>query len=119
MELYGMSFCEGKTIIMSSRNLSTVKSNIGFVDMYDQHIEYVKRVVPEHRLHFVDLKQGWTPFCDILGIPVPQVPFPHLNDAVAADKIFKGVVLKAVGLWILIVALGAWVVYIGMGALMW
>ncbi|MGH2346345.1 MAG: sulfotransferase [Chloroflexota bacterium] len=27
-----------------------------------------------------DVKQGWEPLCRFLGAPVPDKPFPRLND---------------------------------------
>jgi Sulfotransferase domain len=42
---------------------------------------------------------GWEPLCEFLELPVPDVPFPHVNDA----KMFKGrIVDSAIG------ALTAW-----------
>lgn len=48
--------------------------------VFDAHIEEVKRVVPPERLLVYNVKQGWEPLCQFLGVPVPQMPFPHLND---------------------------------------
>ena len=79
--------------------------------MYDRHIDHVKRVVPKDRLHFVDLKGGWKPFCDLLRVPTPGIPFPHLNDAEAADTMFKGIIIKAVGIWVIIMGVIAWTMY--------
>ena len=79
--------------------------------MYDQHIAHVKRVVPKDRLHFVDLRSGWKPFCDILGVPYPDTPLPHLNDAEAADAMFKGIIINAIGLWVLILSTAGLIMY--------
>ena len=54
---------------------------------YDRHLEYLKRIVPKERLHFLNLKDGWEPLCKILGKDVPDVPFPHLNETAALDRI--------------------------------
>ncbi|MCA9698204.1 MAG: hypothetical protein KC431_11820, partial [Myxococcales bacterium] len=27
-----------------------------------------------------EVKQGWAPLCEFLGVPVPDLPFPHVND---------------------------------------
>lgn len=56
---------------------------------YDRHIEYLKRVVPEDRLHFIDLNDGWGPLCKILGKDVPDVPFPRLNETAALGRILR------------------------------
>jgi hypothetical protein len=45
--------------------------------LYERHAEYVKRVVPEGQLHYFDVRDGWVPLCNILGVDVPDQPFPH------------------------------------------
>lgn len=30
-------------------------------------------------LHVQRLDEGWSPICELLGVPVPEVPFPHKN----------------------------------------
>lgn len=47
---------------------------------YRAHLKEVRRVIPEERLLVYDVREGWGPLCDFLGVPVPEVPFPHLND---------------------------------------
>jgi hypothetical protein len=44
------------------------------------HAEEVRRVVPADRLLVFDVAQGWEPLCAFLGRPVPDRPFPRLND---------------------------------------
>ena len=46
-------------------------------------MEYVKRVVPPERLHFVHVKDGWEPLCKILNKPTPGLDFPKSNTGVA------------------------------------
>ena len=48
---------------------------------FKQHSEEVIRHVPPDRLLVFDVKEGWEPLCAFLGVPVPPVPFPKLNDA--------------------------------------
>ncbi len=48
---------------------------------FNRHIEEVKRAIPKDRLLIFDVKEGWEPLCAFLGVPVPQEPFPHVNDA--------------------------------------
>jgi len=48
---------------------------------FNQYNEEVKQFVPPERLLVFEVKQGWAPLCQFLGVPVPQdKPFPHLND---------------------------------------
>lgn len=46
-------------------------------ELYERHAEYVKRSVPAGQLYYFDVKSGWGPLCDILGVEVPDLPFPH------------------------------------------
>jgi len=48
--------------------------------VFRDHIEEVKRVVPADRLLVFEVAQGWTPLCRFLGVAVPAVPFPRVND---------------------------------------
>lgn len=51
------------------------------IDTFNWHNQEVMRLVPPDRLLVYDVKQGWEPLCQFLGVPVPQdTPFPHLND---------------------------------------
>ncbi len=49
--------------------------------IFKQHIEEVKRHVPPEKLLIFDVKEGWKPLCDFLGVEIPKdKPFPHVND---------------------------------------
>lgn len=49
---------------------------------FQRHNEEVRRVVPPERLLVFEVKEGWGPLCEFLGVPVPEgKPFPRLNDA--------------------------------------
>lgn len=50
------------------------------IEVFNRHTEEVKRVVPPERLLVFDVKQGWEPLCKFLGVPVPNKPFPRVND---------------------------------------
>lgn len=36
--------------------------------------------MPPEKLLVFEVKQGWEPLCKFLGKPVPDQPFPHVND---------------------------------------
>lgn len=46
-----------------------------------RHHEQVKATVPPERLLVWDVADGREPLCDFLEVPVPDTPFPHLNDS--------------------------------------
>ena len=50
---------------------------------YRAHIEEVKATIPAERLLVFQVKEGWAPLCDFLGVPVPDVPFPRANSRAA------------------------------------
>ena len=43
------------------------------------HIEEVKATVPAEKLLVYDVRDGWGPLCEFLGVPEPSEPLPHLN----------------------------------------
>ncbi len=51
------------------------------IGVFNAHNEEVERTVPPERLLVFEVEQGWGPLCEFLGVPVPDVPFPHVNDA--------------------------------------
>lgn len=50
------------------------------ISVFNAHIEEVKATIPADRLLVYEVKQGWEPLCAFLGVPVPDQPFPHVND---------------------------------------
>ena len=51
------------------------------IEVFHRHNEAVRRGVPADRLLVYEVGQGWGPLCAFLGVPAPDEPFPHLNDA--------------------------------------
>ncbi len=43
------------------------------------HNEAVIRAFSPTRLLVFELRQGWEPLCEFLGLSVPDAPFPHIN----------------------------------------
>ncbi|CAD0098650.1 unnamed protein product [Aureobasidium mustum] len=48
--------------------------------VYEDHIEELRRLVPPENLLEYNVKQGWAPLCEFLGKPIPDHPFPRVND---------------------------------------
>ena len=46
---------------------------------YEQHNSAVRAGVPAERLLIWGPQDGWGPLCAALHLPVPNMPFPHLN----------------------------------------
>lgn len=71
---------------------------------YNRHIELLKRTVPEDRLFFVSVKDGWEPLCKALGKEIPSVPFPRINDGEAIDAFAKKHVGRGLIRWVWILS---------------
>ncbi|KAK4504455.1 hypothetical protein PRZ48_005371 [Zasmidium cellare] len=55
-------------------------------EVYLKHLEMVKRVTPPERLLVFKIEQGWKPLCEFLGKPIPDVPFPRVNETAAVKE---------------------------------
>ena len=40
---------------------------------------FAKERVPEKQLLVFNVKDGWAPLCQFLGLPIPDAPFPKVN----------------------------------------
>ena len=52
----------------------------GLIDAFNAHNEAVREAIPEESLLIFEVKQGWQPLCDFLGVAVPSGDFPRSND---------------------------------------
>ena len=50
------------------------------IGKFNAHNQQVIDSVPAEKLLVFEVKQGWEPLCQFLGVPAPDTPFPHLND---------------------------------------
>ncbi|KAI1923140.1 hypothetical protein LOZ58_003693 [Ophidiomyces ophidiicola] len=50
-------------------------------ELHREHYAMVRSLVPEENRLEYNIKEGWGPLCEFLGVPVPDEPFPHLNDS--------------------------------------
>jgi hypothetical protein len=53
------------------------------------HVEHVKATVPKDQLLIMNITEGdgWAPLCKFLGRPIPDVPFPKLNDSLVLGPV--------------------------------
>ncbi|OAL61915.1 hypothetical protein A7C99_6486 [Trichophyton rubrum] len=49
-------------------------------EVWEQHYQMVRDLVPADNLLEFEAKDGWEPLCKFLGVPVPDVPYPRVND---------------------------------------
>ena len=58
--------------------------------IWNTHIEAVKAGLASERLLVFQVKDGWEPLCNFLGVPVPDTPFPRVNDTAQFHEMIKG-----------------------------
>ncbi|MDZ4375410.1 MAG: sulfotransferase [Phenylobacterium sp.] len=79
-------------------------------DFFRRHTETVVAAVPKERLLVFDVREGWSPLCAFLGVPVPETPYPRENSTeqfqsrsaqgqspIDMDKIMKSAAAAAAG----------------------
>lgn len=49
------------------------------LQVYADHVAQVAATVPKHQLLIYDVREGWEPLCDFLGLAVPDAAFPKTN----------------------------------------
>lgn len=63
-------------------------------NFFERHTEAVKAFVGAENVLVYDVREGWGPLCTFLEVPVPDAPFPRLNQREGikdlATKLFSG-----------------------------
>jgi hypothetical protein len=66
--------------------------------VFNRHNEEVKRRVPKERLLVYEVKEGWGPLCEFLGVEEPDKPFPRRNDTAEVQRLILVVRLFSVAM---------------------
>lgn len=78
---FGRKFGEmSRKLIWQRSHKDSMKNRDQAIAHYNQHIEQVKAAVPPGQLLIFSVDQGWEPLCSFLDVPVPDAPFPNVND---------------------------------------
>ena len=80
------------------------------IRVFEDHIAEVRRVVPPDKLLVFEVRDGWQPLCDFLGVPVPDKPFPHINDRKMTQRMYLASQVLAILVALSVVALAVWFV---------
>lgn len=64
-------------------------------EVYRKHYREIREAVPPSRLLNYQLGSGWEPLCKFLGKEVPDVPFPHRNEADILSNAFGAAIARA------------------------
>jgi hypothetical protein len=84
---FGRKFGEmSHKLIWQRSHCGTMTDRARAIDHYHQHIAEVREAVPAERLLVFSADQGWQPLCDFIGVPVPDTPFPSVNDRAAIKQ---------------------------------
>jgi Sulfotransferase domain len=85
------------------------------IEAFERHNEEVEQSVPPEKLLVYEVKEGWGPLCEFLGVEVPEKPFPHLNDtAVFRGRIRRMRVLMVAAFTVGISLAGLVLLYLGL-----
>ncbi|MCH7662727.1 MAG: sulfotransferase family protein [Chloroflexi bacterium] len=66
------------------------------IKVFEDWVIEVKRTVPAEKLLIFSVKDGWEPLCAFLGVPVPDKPFPHINDRKMTQRMFAAAKVGAI-----------------------
>jgi hypothetical protein len=56
------------------------------IKLFQDHEAAVRAEIAPDRLLVYRVTEGWGPLCDFLDVPVPEQPFPRLNDTVTFNE---------------------------------
>lgn len=75
------SFRAFQRVMDNLLNINKVEEPIkeNSIKAFLNHNEEVRKHVPKDRLLEFNVKDGWEPLCEFLGVPVPDEPFPWIN----------------------------------------
>ena len=59
---------------------ASVDSRQKCMESYQQHNERVMQAIPADRLLVYNFSDGWAPIAHFLGKPIPDVPFPYVDE---------------------------------------
>ena len=77
------------------------------IEVFERHNAEVRRWVPRDRLLVYEVKEGWSPLCEFLGVEEPDVPFPHVNDTAEMRRRIRAVRALSVAVPAALTLLGA------------
>ena len=71
----------------------------------------MRSLVPKEKLLEMEIGQGWGPLCEFLGCPVPDEPFPRVNDSEAVERYGRHVTRTIAVIWLGIFLVFGFTVY--------
>ena len=59
------------------------------LEVFKRHTQEVRDAIAPARLLVFDVREGWAPLCRFLDVPVPDEPFPRLNDTATTQAMIR------------------------------
>lgn len=59
------------------------------LEVFNRHTQEVRAAIDPARLLVFDVREGWAPLCRFLEVPVPDEPFPRLNDTATTQAMIN------------------------------
>ena len=59
------------------------------IEIFNRHTQEVRDTIDPARLLVFDVKEGWAPLCHFLEVPIPDEPFPRLNDTATTQAMIQ------------------------------
>ena len=59
------------------------------IEVFQKHNQAVRDTIDPTRLLVFDVREGWGPLCRFLEVPVPDEPFPRLNDTATFQAMMR------------------------------
>ena len=59
------------------------------IEVFRKHNQAVRDAIDPARLLVFDVREGWGPLCRFLEVPVPDEPFPRLNDTATFQAMMR------------------------------
>ncbi len=59
------------------------------IGVFERHTAEVRDAIEPARLLVFDVREGWAPLCRFLDVPVPDEPFPRLNDTASTQAMIQ------------------------------
>lgn len=69
-----------RRMILDNMFSSRYRDKAYAIEVYQQHNRNVIEMTPAHRLLQYQVTEGWGPLCHFLEKPIPDEPFPRVND---------------------------------------
>jgi Sulfotransferase domain len=59
------------------------------IEVFRRHNQEVRDTIDPGRLLVFDVREGWAPLCRFLEVPIPDEPFPRLNDTASTQATIR------------------------------